>query len=87
MHTDIRKVAIPIIGSGEYGFPFELALRIVVATIGNALVEWEKADEKLFEMAVLERIHFYVYHQDEAEQKRYYSYAPETISQLEEQNG
>lgn len=74
-HTDIRNVAIPIIGSGEYGFPFELALRIAVATVGNALVEWKKADEELFEMAALERIYFYVYHQNEAEQRRYYSYA------------
>lgn len=41
-HADIHRIAIPIISSGEYGFPFKLAVRIAVAATGNALIEWQK---------------------------------------------
>ncbi len=74
-HTDIKNIAIPVIGAGEYGFPFDLAVRIAIATVGNALVEWKKKDAELFELADLERIYFYVYHQDDIEKKRYYEYS------------
>lgn len=73
--TDIRNIAIPIIGSGEYGFPFELALKIAIATIGNALVAWKKEDAELFEMAAPEQILLYVYHPDNVKQGQYFRYA------------
>ena len=50
---DIAAVAIPIIGAGNYGIPFELATRI--ATIGNVLVEWEAEDEEYFQRMPLKK--------------------------------
>ena len=37
--SDIQRVTIPIIGSGNYGFPMGLAFRIALTTIGNQLIE------------------------------------------------
>lgn len=47
-HPDIKNVAIPIVGSGEYKFPFELAMRIAIAGIGNALIDWKQKDPEAF---------------------------------------
>ena len=47
-HPDIKNVAIPIVGSGEYKFPFELAVRIAIAGIGNALIDWKQKDPEAF---------------------------------------
>ncbi len=58
-HPDIKNVAIPIISSGNYGFPFEFAARIAVATIGNALLDWQAEDEESFESAAIENIVFF----------------------------
>lgn len=38
---EIKTVAIPIIGSGNYGIPFEVAVRIAIGTVGNVLTEWK----------------------------------------------
>ena len=35
-------------GSGEYKFPFELAMRIAIAGIGNALIDWKQKDPEAF---------------------------------------
>ena len=60
-HPDVRNVAIPIIGSGEYGFPFDSAVEIAIASIGNALVEWYQQDPEIFEMTKLEHVYFFIY--------------------------
>lgn len=60
-HPDIKRIAIPIIGAGEYQFPFELAVRIAITSTFNALVEWKRHDPELFEMAGIERVYFFVY--------------------------
>lgn len=59
-HSDIKNVAIPIISSGEYGFPFLYAAEIAIASIGNALVEWREQDAEMFNYAGIENIYFYV---------------------------
>ena len=38
-NSDIKGVAIPIIGSGLYNVPFELAVKIAISSIGNALLQ------------------------------------------------
>lgn len=63
-HWDIQEVAIPIIGSGNYDIPFELAVRIAIATIGNILVEWEAEDGEYFQYMALKKITFCVFGSD-----------------------
>lgn len=60
-HPDIETVAIPIIGAGRYKFPMRLAIKIAIASVGNALVDWKNKDIELFEMASLKRIYFCFY--------------------------
>lgn len=47
-HPEIKNVAIPIIGSGRYGFPFEMAAKIAITGVGNALLEWQQEDGEYF---------------------------------------
>lgn len=63
VHPDIKNVAVPIVGSGEYKFPFELAVRIAIAGIGNALIDWKKEDPEAFsdKDEGLQNIIFFVY--------------------------
>lgn len=75
IHIDIKSVAVPIIGAGTYKFPFELASRIAVVAMGNALVDWRKENPEQFELAGIEKIYFYVYDQDKSKQQQYYQYA------------
>lgn len=42
-------------------FPFELAVDIAIASIGNSLTEWKLKDEEYFELVSLEKIYFFVY--------------------------
>lgn len=65
-NPDIKNVAIPIISSGEYGFPFQAAAEIAVASIYNAIVEWKLHDPEIFEMSGLRKIYFFVYDNDRA---------------------
>lgn len=71
-HTDIETVGIPIIGSGEYKVPFELATEIAVASVGNALVDWKNQDSEMFEMAGIKKIYFFIYDTDPIECNRKY---------------
>lgn len=64
-HPDMKCVAVPVISSGEYGFPFELAVKLAVASIGNALVEWKKEDPEMFDLSALEKMYLYIYRQNE----------------------
>ncbi len=59
-YPDIRHVAVPIIGSGNYGVDFEIAARIAVSAAGNALMEWKYSDEESFETSRIEKILFFV---------------------------
>ena len=59
-HPDIRNVAVPIIGSGNYGVNFKIAAKIAVSAIGNALMEWKQSDEEDFNTSKLENIIFFV---------------------------
>lgn len=64
-NPDIENVAIPIISSGEYGFPFREAAKIAVASVYNAIVEWKLHDSEIFEMSGLRKIYFFVYDKDQ----------------------
>lgn len=70
-HPDIKNVAIPIISSGEYGFPFHTATEIAVASVYNAIVEWKAKDSELFEMSGLEKIYFFVYDRNKEKQEKH----------------
>ena len=59
-YPDIKHVAVPIIGSGNYGVDFEIAARIAVSATGNALMEWKYSDEESFETSRIEKIVFFV---------------------------
>lgn len=54
---------MPIIGSGEYGFPFDMAVRIAVTALGNALLEWRQEDREYFDDRTegLQNIFFFVW--------------------------
>ena len=60
-NPDIEEVGIPIIGAGQYNFPFELAINIAIASIGNALIDWKIKDEEDFEMVALQKIYFFIF--------------------------
>lgn len=47
-YPDIRNIAVPVVGSGNYGFPREYALRIATASLFNAVLEWYKKDPEIF---------------------------------------
>lgn len=65
-HPDIRNVAVPVIGAGDYGFPFKLAMEIAVCSINNAILEWRQKDSELFEKAKLERVYIFIFHPSKA---------------------
>lgn len=63
-YPEIKSVVIPVISAGAYGFPMELAVKIAVASVGNALIDWQNRDAELFSMSDLEKIYFCVYNPD-----------------------
>ncbi len=62
-HPDIKNIGVPIIGSGEYGFPFDMAVKIAVTALGNALLEWRREDREYFDDRTegLQNIFFFVW--------------------------
>lgn len=74
-NTGIRNIAIPVIGAGDYDFPFKLAVKIALAGIGNALAEWKNEDEELFAMSSLDNIYFYIYDDNAEECKKNFKIA------------
>jgi len=60
-HPEIKRIAVPIIGAGQYKFPFELAARVAVATMGNELLDWYLKDKEFFEKSKLEKVYFFIY--------------------------
>lgn len=78
----IKNIGIPIIGSGEYGFPFELAARIAISAIGNELVEWCKYDSDSFEMSELNTVYFFIYSNDTNKENKYCDAVKVIINEL-----
>lgn len=74
-HLDIRNIAIPVISSGDYGFPFKIAVEVAIAGICNAIMDWEIKNPESFEMAKLERIYLYVYHDTPERKEEYFQCA------------
>lgn len=60
-HPDIRNIAIPVIGSGDYGFPFQTAVEIAVCSLNNAVLTWKQKEPELFSMVSLERIYLFIH--------------------------
>ena len=81
-HPDIKNVAIPIIGSGEYGYPFEMAVKVAFSSVGNALLEWQQDDEEYFNTASegLQNVIFFIWERAENDLKR----AGEILEQYKE---
>lgn len=74
-HKDIKTIAIPVVSSGNYGFPFKTAVRIALASIGNALMDWRKKDTELFNWSALQKIYICIYSDDPVEKKERYRLA------------
>jgi len=70
-HPDIRRIAIPFIGAGNYGFPFQLAAQIAIASVANALTDWREQDPEMFALAGIERIYFFIYDSGGCNQNMY----------------
>lgn len=72
-HTEINALAIPIIGAGNYGFPFELAARIAMASMVNAFIEWQTQDPEIFEIIDIPKIYFIIYDKEKKVQKEHFA--------------
>lgn len=70
-HPDIKNVAIPIVSSGEYGFPFKMAVQIAIASLGNALLDWQREDSEEFnnKMEGIQNICFFIWNKSDDEVK------------------
>lgn len=62
-YPDIRNIAIPVISSGDYGFPFKLAVEVAIAGICNAIIEWQNKDPESFKLSSLDTIYLYIFHE------------------------
>lgn len=80
-HPDIKNIAIPIIGSGEYKFPFELAVKTAISSIGNALFEWQQEDAEYFsdKSEGVQNIIFFIWNADEEKRKEYFDIAERVL--------
>lgn len=58
-NPDIKKVAVPLISSGNYGFPIKLAFQIALTTIGNCLIDCKCREEEKY--GRIEKIYIVVY--------------------------
>ena len=47
-YPDIRNIAVPVVGAGNYGFPLKYALQIEIVSLFNAVVEWYRKDPEIF---------------------------------------
>lgn len=74
-YPDIETIAIPIVSSGNYGFPFETAVRIALASIGNALMDWRKKDTEFFNRSAIQKIYICIYSDDPIERNEKYRLA------------
>lgn len=76
-YGDIKTVAMPVISSGNYGFPFELALRVAIVSIGNRLIKEKNNNYDNF--ARLNKVYLVIYEQ------RYHQEAATIYKKFEEQ--
>ena len=79
-HSDIKVVGIPIISSGIYKVPFELAVKIAITSIGNALIEWKIQDNEAFEYAGIEHIVFFIYNENNNKEKEQFETAQKLLN-------
>lgn len=81
-HPDIKNVAVPIIGSGEYQYPFEMAAKIAFSSVGNALLEWQQDDGEYFNdpSEGLQNIIFFIWKREERDLEK----AEEILAQYKE---
>ena len=70
-HAEIKSLAIPIIGAGNYRFPFEFAARIAMASMVNAFIEWQIQDPEIFEIIDIPKIYFVIYDAEKHVQKEH----------------
>ena len=82
-HPDIKTIAIPIVSSGNYEFPYETAVRIALASIGNALLDWRKKDTELFNQSAIQKIYICIYSADAGERTARYRLAGEVWKSYE----
>lgn len=78
-NPDIEEVGIPIIGAGLYNFPFDLAINVAIASIGNALIDWKTKDEEDFEMVGLKKIYLFIFDENEETMKTNQQIAQDTM--------
>lgn len=74
---DITTIAIPVVSSGNYGFPFEIAARIALSAIGNALMDWRKKDVEFFNRSAIQKIYICIHDDDITERDKKYRIAVE----------
>lgn len=72
---DISTVAVPIVSSGNYGFPFDLAVKAALSALGNALLEWRMKDPELFNKSSINKIYVCIYDSDTGKQNEKYEQA------------
>lgn len=72
----IHKAAVPIISSGNYNFPFDLALRIAIVTIGNELIAMKEKDINAYQQ--IEKIYLLIYKEKDSDEaiRVYKKYEP-----------
>lgn len=80
---EIKTVAISIIGSGNYGIPFEVAVRIAIGTVGNVLTEWKNEDLEYFQYMTLEKITFCIYDSDVNKQNEFMNIGNKVLEQYD----
>ena len=85
-HPDIKNVAVPIVGSGEYGFPFKMAVKTAIAGIGNALSEWQQDDSEFFNNTSegLQNIVFFVWDSEASRLDKKYKAASAVLDKYKE---
>lgn len=60
----IRRVAIPVISSGNYGIDFTVAVKVAIASIYNTLLDYQRKDPELFGYCKLEKVYLIVLTQE-----------------------
>lgn len=83
-HPDIKTIAIPVVSSGNYGFPFKTAVRVALASIGNALMDWRKRDREFFNRSAIQKIYLCIYSDDPVEKCEKYQLAGKIWKDYEE---
>lgn len=59
-NREIKKIAIPILSSGNYKMDFEVAFKVAISEIYNTLLEQKKRDPELFGYSNLEKVYLII---------------------------